>query len=240
MEDMIDYYLPYKDKFKFTVIDDGSKIQPASREWIPEWWRILQVTEDLGWGNEVCRNILMKETTTDWNVMIDLDYRLPYDTLDILDDAMSKYDPETVMEYQFETGRRNWSHPENETDFLLNQYVMSRQTFSKTYGYDMAFAWVWGNDISLFCQFDHEPIKTNGPTKIPNTKLDWYTNFATEHNKEIVNENGVRWGREILTQEIDKLYEKYKPFGYNPKGHRWESEEQRQKFVQPFPEYVEL
>lgn len=233
-EDLVYYYYPFKESYNFTVIDDGSQDFPISREWVPEWWRILRIPEDYGWGNEVARNILMKETKTDWNVLIDVDYRLTYSTLDYLNYMMDEYDPNVIQEYQFEKGRKNWSHPEDGDNHLLNQFIMSKQTFDKSYGYDMAFAWVWGNDISLFRQFPN-----NNTSYIPGTELDWYTDFATERNKNIVN-GEIDKGRKRLTKDIEQLFELYKKDGYDPVLKKWPSEEIRQKHVKPFPKYIEL
>lgn len=233
-EDLISYYTPFSKEFNFTVIDDGSQEHPLSRRWVPEWWRVLRITEDHGWGNEVARNILMKETNTDWNVLIDIDYRLTYSTLEHLDYIMEDYDPNVIQEYQFEKGRRHWSHPDEGNKYLLNQFLMSKQTFDKSYGYDMAFAWVWGNDISLFRQFPN-----NNTTYLVNTELDWYTDFATERNRNIVSGDIVK-GKKTLLKDIEELFELYKKDGYDPVLKKWPSEEIRQKHVKPFPEYIEF
>jgi hypothetical protein len=71
--EVVEHYKPYQKFFNFTVIDDGSQDEPLTPKNLPKDWKGYRIEQDLGWGNEVCRNILMRNTTHEWNALLDLD-----------------------------------------------------------------------------------------------------------------------------------------------------------------------
>lgn len=59
--------------YVFSICDDGSQEQPIDLKLVPKDWIVYRVNEDIGWNVHGVKNLLMKETNTKWNVIIDID-----------------------------------------------------------------------------------------------------------------------------------------------------------------------
>ena len=185
---VVDYYNNHNgsDTFTFNIIDDGSPNHPITKDMVPEDWNVLRVTEDHGWGNEVSRNIMMRVNTARWCCLIDLDYVIDLEyNRSFYEKAFWKYyakNENAPIMYQFEKGKRTaytdvnkkWGEDkqsaeyqketENYTDPPINSFVISDWAWkNQTYGYDMAYGYLYGSDTTLAWQcYDHD---------MPGTKL---------------------------------------------------------------------
>ena len=55
-------------------VDDGSVEEPLAAEDMPEGWQLYRINEDLPFAYNLARNTIMRNTTTDWNLLLDLDH----------------------------------------------------------------------------------------------------------------------------------------------------------------------
>lgn len=122
--------------FIFNVGDDGSMREPAIKffEKNPPTanMRLFRVKEDIGFNSHGTRNLLMKQTTTDWNLMTDIDRRFPDKTLRL------------IFKNEQNLSKKNyycfWEKIQSSPDrFSVNEYLVHREPFWKTGGYDEEF-----------------------------------------------------------------------------------------------------
>jgi len=59
--------------YVFSICDDGSQEQPIDLKLVPKDWIVYRVKEDIGWNVHGVKNLLMQQTDTKWNVVIDID-----------------------------------------------------------------------------------------------------------------------------------------------------------------------
>jgi len=135
---------------ELNIADDGSLKQPAESFFdknvpMPNM-RLFRVLEDIGFNSHGARNLLMKQTRTEWNMLSDIDRKYPENTLNdiIAKELTGKL--ERGVYYPFcdiKQGRNKIS---------LNEYIISKADFWKTGGYDEEFVNVhWGDRLFLDC-----------------------------------------------------------------------------------------
>lgn len=122
--------------FMLNIGDDGSMRQPAvdffEKHPPTPNMRLFRVKEDIGFNSHGTRNLLMKQTTTDWNLMSDIDRRYPEKTLRSI--YKNEGNLEKTRYYSF------WEMIKSSHDrFSVNEYLVHRETFWKTGGYDEEF-----------------------------------------------------------------------------------------------------
>tara|TARA_Y100001970_G_C14230869_1_gene858548 strand:+ start:1310 stop:2212 length:903 start_codon:yes stop_codon:yes gene_type:complete len=224
LKEVVDYYTNIKaDKiFDFTIIDDASPNNPATRDVVPEHWNLFTHTEDRGWGNEMMRNAMMRINKHDWVGLLDLDY-----VIDLEDRETSIFMGKTFWEewhrsirhvptmWQASFGKRTayneleglWAHEKivqelpKLIDAPINSFFISDFVWKNyTYGYDMAFGFAYGNDCTLPMQFKNEP---NLPyVKLKKIRLQAVENHSiaddtiyqpwSERHKELMDKYGGR------------------------------------------------
>lgn len=238
LDKVIRHYEPFKNdpNFTFTIIDDGSQQQPLTRGIVPDWWHLIRVKEDLGWGNEICKNILMRHTDTVWNALLDLDYVIDlHDPVcyDAITTHFKKYYKDFAKVnccFQFMEGTRveytNFNNPEEKLPngfYSINSYVVSRDAFLKTHGYDMAFRYTYGYDFTYFKQLDYE-------FRIPDTRLIKIAQQATT--------GGSRPppGDKSAFSEFHKLEKQYIEERVYSIKNGWINENERLKRCVPMPD----
>lgn len=222
---VIEHYEPIKDVFAFTVIDDGSSREPLTRDMLPDWIRGLRVTEDHGWGNEVCRNILMRETDHQWNALLDLDYVIEdLPSVSLLYDGFKDF----KFCFQFESGRSvdyNDFRTEVDDGRMINSFIVSKNAWHQTYGYDMTFGYLYGYDHTFFEQLDAEVI-------LPGSRL---RKIASQGAPE-------EWrpapGDQTAFDSVKQQSKEYAATGFYKPGTGWTNESERLARCIPFPEYV--
>ena len=242
LQKVVNFYEKYKNFFEFSIIDDGSQKNPLKKGDLPDYWKIYRIEEDLGWGNEVGRNILLRKTTNTWNAMMDLDLLIDLedeDTFKFLATTEEKdsdfniyYYKQRALSilYQFPLGgRTDYKDITKELEgklMSINSFIISKDTFNKSYGYDMAFAWVYGNDVSLPAQMHGEVALPFGRLKKIALQAVPDRNFEPLSPEEYKGYNKLRWD--------------YSVQGYNQHTLLWETEKQRMKHCKPYPEVVDI
>lgn len=137
------FYLDRID-IQLNIADDGSQVYPAEDffdQFVPSPnMRLFRVKEDIGFNSHGARNLLMKQTQTEWNMLSDIDREYPMQTLK----SIIKAEQEGTLkrgEYY------NYSH-EKHGDPSCNEYLVSKTDFWKSGGYDEEFVNIhWGDRI---------------------------------------------------------------------------------------------
>ena len=143
---IIDWYEkcdPYN-SFDYTVIDDGSQIHPITEIEVPPRWRILRIDEDLGWNNEGARNCLMRDTSNEWNLVLDSDWVIDAKNLNGIRYQIARDLRKEPVYLPGNFGART----------IRNSYLITKDTFWKIGGYDQAFIGYHGVDYS-FLRFEN-------------------------------------------------------------------------------------
>lgn len=243
LQKVIEHYEPYADQFDFSVIDDGSLIDPLTKDMLPDYWTGYRIEEDLGWGNEVARNILMRKTSNVWNALLDLDIVIDLSELGSLHffgasttsvSGFVKYFHNyrgCKLIHQFPFGARTdyfdftKEITGNDANFAINSFIVSSESWCETYGYDMAFAYTYGMDATL--------VANNQEAMMPFGKLKKLCNQAVPDMSRVLNKS--------VYQEFFDLYNHYVSKGeMTTERFRWNSEEQRLKHIKPLPDVVDL
>lgn len=133
--------------FIFTVCDDGSMREPAEQFFernVPlPCMRLYRVIDDIGFNSHGARNLLVKQSTTDWNMMSDIDRHYSIGTFERLFASESTLQQGTY--YSFRELKR--ASPDG---FSVNEYVVHREDFWNTGGYDEEFVNIhWGDRMFL-------------------------------------------------------------------------------------------
>lgn len=134
---------------ELNIADDGSLRQPAESFFdnnvpMPNM-RLFRVLKDIGFNSHGARNLLMKQTRTEWNMLSDIDRNYPKDTLDniIERELVGKLKKGTY--YPFCNIKKS-------NNISINEYVISKSDFWRTGGYDEEFVNIhWGDRIFLEC-----------------------------------------------------------------------------------------
>lgn len=233
LEKVIDHYKPlYSNKFfRFTIIDDGSNTFNALTEKnMPEPWNVIRVEQDLGWGNEMSRNILMNHTPVEWNALMDLDYVIDLNNLQSIIENGIKYYNQLTPAYkfclQFDKGRRyNYFDPNEMVDDggWINSFIISKTVWKRTYGYDQAFGYQYGIDYTLFRQLSQELI-------LPDSKLIKLALQGAPDDKHNPQD-------EAAFNEHYKAVSRFIDMGLMTPEGKWKNHGERMKLSIKLPEY---
>lgn len=131
------------------IVDDGSMVTSAESffDKNPQTphMHLYRVTDDIGFNSHGARNLLMKQTTTDWNLMSDIDRRYPLDTLKGISKAVEERLVQRGQYYSLYEMIQ--CSPDR---FSVNDYLVHRKDFWKTGGYDEEFVNIhWGDRYFL-------------------------------------------------------------------------------------------
>ena len=233
MERVIDHYKPLYDNkfFRFTIIDDGSNIINAlTAKNIPEPWNIIRVEEDLGWGNEMSRNILMNHTPVEWNALMDLDLVIDLNNLQSIIENCIKYYTHLSRTFnfclQFEKGRRyNYHDPTEEIsdNCYINSFIVPKRVWDRTFGYDQAYGYQYGIDYTFFRQLSAELI-------LPDSKLIKLAIQGAPDDKH----DPLEWD---AFKDHFNSRDKFIAEGFMTKEGRWKNHGERIKHSIKLPEY---
>ena len=116
--------------------DDGSMIKPASsffeKQQPNEFMRLFRVKQDIGFNSHGTRNLLMSQTTTDWNLLSDIDRRYSLRTLASI--CENEHKLKKGVYYSF------WEVKQSSKDrFSVNEYLTHKDDFWEAGGYDEEF-----------------------------------------------------------------------------------------------------
>lgn len=122
--------------FILNIGDDGSMKDPAvnffEKHAPSKNMHLFRVKNDIGFNSHGTRNLLMKNTTTDWNWMSDIDRQYDqkvFKGIHIWEDELKQ-----GHYYSFKEARKD-----TPDGFSLNEYIVHRDDFWKTGGYDEEF-----------------------------------------------------------------------------------------------------
>lgn len=122
--------------FIMNIGDDGSMRAPAvdffEKNPPTPNMRLFRVKEDIGFNSHGTRNLLMKQTTTDWNLNSDIDRRYPDKTLR----SIFKNEHFLNKKHYYSFWERYQSSPDR---FSVNEYIVHREAFWNAGGYDEEF-----------------------------------------------------------------------------------------------------
>ncbi len=126
---------------RLNITDDGSMRQPAvdffEKHPPTKQMRLFRVKEDIGFNSHGARNLMMRETESDWNILSDIDRTYPEDTLI---DILETKDKQQGKHYSFFT-------PSGKS-FTLNEYLIHKDDFWLSGGYDEEFVNIhWGDRL---------------------------------------------------------------------------------------------
>jgi len=236
--EVVEHYKPYEKYFQFTVIDDGSQDEPLTSENLPENWKGYRVEQDYGWGNEVCRNVLMKKTRFRWNALMDMDLVIDLDDEKCRDmlvggDFLKYYDPmfKIPMTFQFFRGGRtfyeNLEEDPSRKHQCLNSFIISSDAFNQTYGYDMTLAWIYGSDFTL-------PLQMAGECLAVDTRLKKIAVQASPGSERFAPKDSAAY------DELFKIVHRNRVKGFVDADGIWINKEEYIKNCKDYPEVVDL
>lgn len=116
---------------KLNIVDDGSQDRPATAFFEKhepiDTFHLFRVTKDYGFNSHGCRNLLMQQTQTDWNVLTDIDIQFD---IDVIQEVLAS--EKNKGEYYMFFGVR-------ERAPRVNCFTVHREDFKKSGGYDEEF-----------------------------------------------------------------------------------------------------
>lgn len=132
---------------RLNIADDGSMIHPAEEFFDKhppvDSMRLFRVTEDIGFNSHGARNLLMTMTETEWNLNSDIDRRYPMSTFEIASEGSMQFN---VGNY-YSLKEILVASPDG---FSVNDYIVHKNDFWKTGGYDEEFVNIhWGDRLFL-------------------------------------------------------------------------------------------
>ena len=150
-KNLVDHYKSWDD-YKFIVVDDGSPKRPLEKNDVPSNWSLYRVTEDIGFNNEGCRNLIVHECETEWVCLHDLDYLLKNKNMDFSDyDKRKLYSFQDVEYQRKDESYYSAEHPGRKWGLHgHNQLCITKKYFLEIGGYDETYAGYYGQDASLF------------------------------------------------------------------------------------------
>ena len=159
--------------------------------------KAYEVTEDVGFNNHGCRNLMMMESDTTWNMLMDIDVYLKPDIVE----AMATYNLLKEKIYCFKV---KFDHPDDPADYehfdpkkILkwithpNTWLITKPAFWTSGGDDIEFTGMRHGDSEFFLSLDtetydhivfHNEKEFEVHVQRPNRSRS-YLNQATEHVK---------------------------------------------------------
>lgn len=125
---------------ELVVVDDGSPAAPATFPGkLPCHARLYRMDVDIPWNQDACRNLAVAEASTDWVLMTDMDH-VPSEQL--LKRAMTgRLDAADAYTFARVTAPHLTAYKPHP-----NSWLMTREMYARTGGYDERYAGVYGTD----------------------------------------------------------------------------------------------
>lgn len=143
----------------FNIIDDGSEIEPAINHIDTSTLfntSLYRVNEDLGFNSHGCRNLAMFITTTEWNLLCDIDRDVSSLTLSVLVERMRAG---TIKQGEYYVFRRL----DKLDEAALNDFFIHKDDFWRAGGYDEEFTGIHYGDRIFLRQLDKYAQQTFVP-----------------------------------------------------------------------------
>lgn len=111
------------------VVDDGSQL-PIDNYLSPSnKIRIFKVTKDYGFNSHGCRNLIMQNSSSKWNILMDVDREFIFPDIAYSEIRSYKLKPNNVYHFM---AHANMS----ESHVSVNDFLVDRDLFFKAGGYD--------------------------------------------------------------------------------------------------------
>lgn len=160
------YSSSVKTRLDIILIDDGSQKKQAIN-FLPKEHdfklRLYRVKENIPWNQHGCRNLGMKETNTDWNLLTDMDMVVPEET--ILDCLNYRKTPREF--YTFERVKMPHKEPYK---YHCNSLMIHSETYWKIGGYDEDYCGTYGGDGPFARLLQKHAQRVH----LPNSELFYY------------------------------------------------------------------
>ena len=135
--------------YKFILVDDGSPIRPLKANDVPDHWSLYRVTEDVGWNNEGCRNLIAHVCETEWLCLIDIDHMLKDNDMNF-----AEHDKDCIyfladIDWKYDRNDPRFNRHVRGALFDHNEFFTTKEYFWKCGGYDETYLGYYGVDGSL-------------------------------------------------------------------------------------------
>lgn len=122
-------------RLQMIIVDDFSDkpIDNIVKSWNDPRVRLFRVTEDMGFNSHGARNLAMQQTNTEWNVLIDVDYKLV--GVDILLQQLENNELEEDIPHFFGVVHSFIGKTKIERA-SVNDFLVSKTLYWKAKGYD--------------------------------------------------------------------------------------------------------
>lgn len=145
------------DKLQMIIVDDFSAdpVEPHVRLWNDPRVHVFRVTENKGFNSHGARNLAMQHSTTEWNVLIDIDYKLV--GVDSLLQQLENDELEPNLIHHFPVAHvyDDQTQPHRES---INDFLITKTLFWKAGGYDPEFIGLHHGDRAFLARVrEQEP-----------------------------------------------------------------------------------
>ena len=218
------------------ICDDGSQRIPAThffeKNEPTSYIKLFRVKEDIGFNSHGARNLLMKNTETQWNILSDIDRRYPIDTIKKIYFRAERNALKKGNFYKFQHIKQK----KVKKEISLNDFIIRKDDFWLSGGYDEEFVNIhWGDRIffeslELFltpnvlrdCYIDYVrharnvSYGNNAKTEYPDDhtlihpKHHWYDKEKRHQLKKFVKERNSthegRMSKKIINFEWERVF----------------------------------
>jgi len=136
-----------RDRLELIIVDDGTPGSEAQGQKLGLPARIFRIDVDIRWNQDAARNIAVKEATTPWVFLTDIDHLVPRGTWDLV--LSRKLDRHRVFRF----GRQTLEaiEPDKLTPYKPhpNTWLMTKALYESIGGYDERFAGHYGTDAEF-------------------------------------------------------------------------------------------
>lgn len=145
----VNLHLDYVDEL--IVVDDGSALSITNYLVPSDKLRIFRVKKDYGFNSHGCRNLIMKQSTNDWVILLDVDRNFirPHESIGTIRKRLPKLNTRKL--HRFLTHVRH----EGNCHESVNDFLIHRDHFFSAGGYDEEIIGIRTGDREYFEQLLH-------------------------------------------------------------------------------------
>lgn len=132
------------ERLNVIIVDDYSDqpIRPIVESWNDPRVRLFRVTEDKGFNSHGARNLAMQQTTTEWNLLVDVDYKVV--GIQSLIDQIANNELESNVVHFLGVAHVYQDKPPYVPDTSpsrasINDFLVSKTLYWKAKGYDAEY-----------------------------------------------------------------------------------------------------
>lgn len=141
------YPWQFKERLEIIIVDDGSERDPAKYViGVPHptlKLKLYRIKENIPWNQNGAHNLGMQEAHDGWCVMTDIDHVVTASNLNVIYGLK----PDEKRYYTF--GRREFRNQNTPFKRHPNSWLLTREMFFKSGGYDEDFSGYYGSDSTF-------------------------------------------------------------------------------------------